>query len=61
MAHESQFSDKQKFHSAPKTKTPSQYRSPEQLTIYTLITKNSLMCLIIYILKQRVQHLLVWN
>jgi len=35
--------------------------SPEQLTVYTLITKNSLMRLIIYILKQRAQHLLVGN
>ena len=39
----------------------SQYRSPEQLTVYTLITQNSLMCLIICILKQRAQYLLVWN
>jgi len=58
-AHESQFSDKQKISQRTETKTPSQYWSPEHLTIYTLITKNSLMCLIIYILKKRVQHLLV--
>jgi hypothetical protein len=38
---------------------PSQYQSPEQLTNYTVITKNSLIYLMIYILKQRAQHLLV--
>ena len=32
---------------------------PEQLAVYTLITKNSFMCLIIYILKQTALHLLV--
>jgi ABC-type amino acid transport system permease subunit len=36
---------------------PTQYRSPEQLTVYTVITKNSLMCLMIYVLKQRAQRL----
>ena len=40
---------------------PSQYRSPEQLTVYTVITKNSLICLMIYIFEQRTQHLLVRN
>jgi hypothetical protein len=58
-AHESQFSEKQKFHSEPKRKKPTQYRRPEQLTAYALITKKSLICLMIYILNQRAQHLLV--
>ena len=44
-----------------KTKMPSQYWSPEQLTVYTVITNNSLICLMIYILKQIAQYLLVWN
>jgi hypothetical protein len=56
-AHESQFSDKQKFHSA--LPNNCQYRIPEQLTVYTVFTKNSLICLMIYILKQRAQHILV--
>ena len=29
----------------------------EQLTVYTVITKNSLICLMIYILEKRAQHL----
>jgi len=37
---------------AHQTKTHIQYRSPEHLTIYTVITKNSLFCLMIYILQQ---------
>ena len=41
------------------TKTPSQYQSPEQLTIYTVITRTNLIRLMIYIHKQRAQHLLV--
>ena len=40
---------------------PSQYRAPEQLTVYIVITRTSLSCLMIYIFKQRTQHLLVWN
>ena len=53
-AHESLFRDKQKFHSALKKKTPSQYRSVEQLTVYNEITINNLIRLMIYILKHRV-------
>jgi hypothetical protein len=37
--HESQFRNKQNLHSAPK-QTPTQYRSSEQLTICTVITKK---------------------
>ena len=37
-AHESQFSDMQIFHSAPNQRP--KYRSPEQLTVYTVITKH---------------------
>ena len=33
----------------------------EQLTVYTVNAKNSLICLKIYILKQRAEQLLVWN
>ena len=33
-----------------KRKTPSQYRSLVQLTVYNVITKNNLTCLMIYIL-----------
>ena len=39
----------------------SQYRSLEQLTLVTVISKNSLISLMIYILKHRMQHLLLWN
>jgi hypothetical protein len=39
----------------------SQYRSLEQLTVYNVIIINKLICLMIYILKHRAQHLLVWN
>jgi len=38
---------------AHQKKTPIQYRSPEELTVYTVITKNSLIYLMIDILKQR--------
>jgi len=58
--HESQFSGKQKFHSTPNKDVQSVLKS-EQLTVYTVITKKSLICLMIYILKQRAQHLLVRN
>ena len=43
-----------------KTKTPSTYRIHEQFIIYNTITLN-LICLMIYILKFRVQNPLVWN
>jgi len=46
---------------AHQNKMPTQYRSPEQLAVCTMITKNNLMCLMTYILKQRVLRLLVWN
>ena len=39
--------------------TPSQYGSPEQLAVYNVLTKNSLVWLTIYILEQRAQHLLL--
>jgi hypothetical protein len=55
MAYESQLTDKQKFQSTPKKNTPSL----EQLTVYSVITINNLICLMIYILKRRTQHLLV--
>ena len=42
-----------------KTKTPSQYRSLEQLTVYNMITINNLICLMTYILNLRAQNLLV--
>jgi len=61
MARESQFSDKQNFTAHQNKDAHSQYRSPEQLTVHTLITKKGLMCSIIYILKQAAQHLLVCN
>ena len=32
-----------------------------ELTVFTVIAKNSLICLMIYILEQRAQHFLVWN
>ena len=41
------------------TKTSHQYRSLEQLAIYNVIAINNLICLMIYILKQRAQHLMV--
>jgi len=44
-----------------KTETLGQYRSLEQLTFHNMITINNLICLMIYILKLRVQNLLVWN
>jgi hypothetical protein len=44
-----------------KKKTLSQYRSLGQLTVYSVITSNNLICLMSYILKHRAQHLLVWN
>jgi hypothetical protein len=53
---ELQFRDKQKFHGAPKQ---SQYRNLEQLAVYNVYAINNLMCLMIYILKDRAQHLLV--
>jgi len=45
MAHESQFREKQKISQRTKTKTPSQYQSLEQLTVYNVITINNLICL----------------
>ena len=47
-AYESQFSDKQKISHRTKKKTTTQYRSPEQLIVYTVITVNNLFCLMIY-------------
>jgi hypothetical protein len=44
-----------------KTKTPSQYRGLEKLTVYDMIKINNLICSMIYILKLRPQNLLVWN
>jgi len=44
---------------AHQTKTPRQYRSLDQLTVYNVITINNLICLMIYILNQRVQRILV--
>jgi hypothetical protein len=41
------------------TKTLTQYRSPEQLIVYAVISKNKFICYIIHILNQRAQHLLV--
>jgi hypothetical protein len=58
MAHESLFRDKQKFHSAPKKHTPL-IPNLEQLNGYNVITINNIICLMIYSLKHRVQHLLV--
>jgi len=37
----------------------NQYRSFEQLTVYNVITETNLICLMSYILKHKVQHLLV--
>jgi hypothetical protein len=59
MAHESQFRDKQKISQLTKTKTPSQYRSLEQLAVNNVITINNLICLMICILKRKAQRLLV--
>jgi hypothetical protein len=38
-----------------------QYWSLKQLTIYNVITSHNLICLMVYILKLRAQHLMVWN
>jgi len=46
---------------AHQNKTSSQYQSLEELTVYNMITINSLICLMIYILKLRAQNLPVWN
>jgi len=46
---------------AHQNKTPGQHWSPELLTFYAVITKNRLIYLMIYIFKQRAQHVLIWN
>jgi hypothetical protein len=47
-------------HSVPKSwATDRSYC--DYYTRWSVITKGSFMCLVIYILKQRAQHLLVWN
>ena len=56
-AHESQFSDKQKFHIAPKM-APIQYWILGELTVCDVNTFNNTICLMIIILKRRAQHLL---
>jgi hypothetical protein len=53
----SQFGDKQNFHS----ETPSQHWSLKKLTVYSVITINNLICLMVCTLKHRAQHLLAWN
>lgn len=54
-----------KHFTAQRENTPQQYWSLEQLNVFNVITItitiNYLIYLIIYILKHRVRHFLVWN